>query len=186
MRNAAVTEDKILDLAESLIRKNGYNGVSFREIASGVGVKSSSVHYYFPAKKDLGVKVARRYADRFLEKLGDPSDAPDKADDVLKLVHRLFVEAMGEDGRMCLCGVLAAESAGLPERVAAEARVFFDRTLCWLVDALRGTIWGAVKSERELNAQALAAMSQLEGGLLMARVYQKPALLKQMKLQLIS
>jgi len=44
----ADTEAKILDLAETLIRQNGYNGFSFRDIASGVGVKSSSVHYYFP------------------------------------------------------------------------------------------------------------------------------------------
>jgi TetR/AcrR family transcriptional repressor of nem operon len=63
-RNAAETEGKILDLAESLIRKNGYNGVSFRDLASGIGVKSSSVHYYFPTKEDLGAKVARRYTDR--------------------------------------------------------------------------------------------------------------------------
>ena len=111
-RNAAETEGKILDLAESLIRKNGYNGVSFRDLASGVGVKSSSVHYYFPTKEDLGAKVARRYTDRFLNALGDPEDGPATASEIMKKLQDLFVSALGSDGQMCLCGILAAESAG--------------------------------------------------------------------------
>jgi TetR/AcrR family transcriptional repressor of nem operon len=58
MRNA------ILDAAEARIRRGGYSGFSFREIAVDVGVKSSSVHYHFPTKEMLAAAVARRYTDR--------------------------------------------------------------------------------------------------------------------------
>lgn len=183
--SSAETETKIMDLAESLIRQNGYNGFSFREIASGVGVKSSSVHYYFPTKADLGAKVARRYTDRFLEGLGDPEEGAEAAEELLSRLHRSFAYALGQDGQMCLCGVLAAESAGLPEAVAGEARTFFDRTESWLTDGLQKTDWGQTRSHEEIKRRSLAVLAQLEGGMLIARVQGKPDLFNLMKPQIV-
>ncbi len=178
---AGDTEDRILDLAEALIRTKGYNGFSFREIASGVGVKSSSVHYYFPTKADLGARVARRYSDRFLYALGDPEAAPDKASGVLEKMHLSFARALGADGQMCLCGVLAAESAGLPAAVVEEARMFFSRTAGWLSRSLKRTEWGKGRAREEIDRQSLAVLAQLEGGLLIARVQGKPEIFDTLK-----
>jgi len=183
-RNAAVTEEKILDLAEKMIRDNGYNGFSFREIASGIGVKSSSVHYHFPAKSDLGVKVANRYSGRFMEALGDPANAPGSALDVLNMVHGLFVAALQKDGQMCLCGVLAAEMPGLPADVAKEARSFFDRVTDWLVASLSRTEWAKNRPKGHIRAQALSTLALLEGGMMVSRVQGQPDLLALMKPQL--
>ncbi|MBO9421848.1 TetR/AcrR family transcriptional regulator [Labrenzia sp. R4_2] len=173
-----------MDLAESLIRKNGYNGVSFRDLASGVGVKSSSVHYYFPTKEDLGAKVARRYTDRFLNALGDPEDGPAIASEIVKKLHGLFVSALGSDGQMCLCGILAAESAGLPESVVSEAKSFFDRVSEWMTVSLSRTEWAQNRSEEEIKAQALSALALLEGGMIIARVRNDPALLTTLRPQI--
>ncbi len=180
-RNAAVTEEKILDLAEKMIRDNGYNGFSFREIAAGIGVKSSSVHYYFPAKSDLGVKVANRYAQRFMDALGDPADTPQSAAGVLEKLHDLFVSALQKDGQMCLCGVLAAETPGLPADVAAEAKSFFDRVTDWLVTSLGQTEWGKGRPTDEIRTQALSTLALLEGGMMVARVQGQPELLAKIK-----
>lgn len=172
----AATETRILDLAENLIRTNGYNGFSFRDIATGIGVKSASVHYHFPTKGDLGARVAKRYSDRFLEKLGNPDFASDDANVVVGVVRALFREALVRDGQMCLCGMLAAESAGLPEEVVAETRSFFDRTTDWLMKALSGTSWGKEQQQEAVRTQALRAMALFEGGLLIARAKNDPAL----------
>src|ERR1700744_3605487 len=68
----------IMDAAELRIRKGGYGAFSFRELAADVGVKSSSVHYHFPTKEDLGAAVIRRYSDwvagRFAEALKNEPD----------------------------------------------------------------------------------------------------------------
>lgn len=183
-RNAVETETRILDLAEGMIRESGFNGFSFREIAAGVGVKSSSVHYYFPTKTDLGVKVARRYADRFLDQLGTADQQPASAARIVERLQDAFARALGEDGKMCLCGVLAAESAGLPEDLAVEARAFFDRTAAWLADGLQNSEWGQGRSRREVEDQSLAILAQLEGGLLIARVHGQPDLFSRIKPQL--
>ncbi|MCV0429407.1 MAG: TetR/AcrR family transcriptional regulator [Roseibium sp.] len=173
-----------MDLAENMIRRNGYNGFSFREIAAGVGVKSSSVHYYFPTKADLGACVARRYTDRFLDALGDPEDSSEDAQHLVSKLHGEFARALSSDGQMCLCGVLAAEVTGLPETVAEEAKGFFDRTDAWLQKGLKKTAWGGRLSAEEIERQSLAVLAQLEGGMLIARVQDRPALFDLLKPQL--
>ena len=44
---------QILDIAEMLIQTQGYNAFSFRHIAKIIGIKTSSIHYYFPTKAEL-------------------------------------------------------------------------------------------------------------------------------------
>ncbi len=51
----------IMDAAERRMRKGGFSGFSFREIAADVGVKSSSVHYHFPTKENPAAAVIQRY-----------------------------------------------------------------------------------------------------------------------------
>lgn len=170
----ADTEAKILDLAETLIRQNGYNGFSFRDIASGVGVKSSSVHYYFPTKADLGARVAKRYTDQFMETLGDPGSPEITAEGPVGRLSTVFAAALGQDGQMCLCGVLAAESAGLPAAVVEEARTFFNRTAFWLKTGLKNSALGRDFSDTDLEKQSFAILAQLEGAMLIARVQGQP------------
>jgi TetR/AcrR family transcriptional repressor of nem operon len=50
-------QEKILDTAESLIQKMGYNAFSYKDIAAVVGIKTSSIHYYYPTKEDLVLAV---------------------------------------------------------------------------------------------------------------------------------
>ena len=149
--------ERLMDAAERHIRQSGYNAFSFRDLAKEVGIKSSSVHYYFPTKTDLAAAVARRYTDRFMATLEgtDPSA-------MVQTYKKAFRKAYVTDGQMCLCGVLASESAALPKVVAREAKRFFDMCLGRL--SKRGS--GAVSR----NA-ALGVMAKLEGALLLARVY---------------
>ena len=51
------TRDKILELAQEAIATRGYSSFSFREIATELGIKSASIHYYFPTKEALYRRV---------------------------------------------------------------------------------------------------------------------------------
>lgn len=144
-----------MDAAERRIRTAGYNGFSFRDIASDVGVKSSSIHYYFPAKEDLGVAVARRYRERFFEGLRDISGLPE-----IRL-RTAYGEAMEKDGQMCLCGVLGTASASLPAPVALEAKQFFNRALEFLLHDGRLT-------SRKGQDWALQILAILEGAMMLS------------------
>ena len=61
--------ERIVDVAEALIRERGFNGFSYEDIAREVGIRKPSIHHHFAAKADLGAVVAQRYTHRFHERL---------------------------------------------------------------------------------------------------------------------
>ena len=147
------TADRILDAAETRIRSAGYHGFSFREIAADVGVKSASVHHHFPTKEALGAAVAKRYADRVLARIRE--DAATQG--APTAMANAFRHAIIEDRRMCLCGALGAEIAGLPAPVAQEAKRFFEQCL------------EVLQSGGLTDAEAARHIATLEGAMILAR-----------------
>ena len=156
--------DEILDVAEALIRRSGFNAFSTRDVADAVGIKAASVHYHFPTKADLGVAVTERYTDRFLEALGD-ADRFEDARPALALYVDSFRRALVRDRKLCLCAVLGAEIAGLPKEVGAHTRVFFERNIEWLTRALVAS--SGLNSARA-KADATHIVAALEGALLVS------------------
>src|SRR6202050_5213821 len=55
----------ILDVAEQLAQTRGYNGFSYADIASQLGVTKASLHYHFPSKAELGRALIDRYQTNF-------------------------------------------------------------------------------------------------------------------------
>ncbi len=58
--------EKLENAALESAQRRGMNGLSFRTLADEVGIKSSSVHYYFPEKSDLTRNLIERYTQNFL------------------------------------------------------------------------------------------------------------------------
>ncbi|KJV10702.1 hypothetical protein VZ95_03150 [Elstera litoralis] len=157
--------EQILAAAEKRARVGGYNGFSFRDLAEDVGVKSSSVHYHFPTKADLGAALAHRYTEHAKARLGEPVGlSPEGA---TARVTLLFRDALLVEDRMCLCGLFGAERDALPPAVEAAVAGFFQMLLAFL---------GTSVGEGIPAAQLLA---QLEGGLILARTLRDPALFDQ-------
>jgi len=157
--------DEIMDVAEHMIRKHGYNGFSFREIATSVGVKSASVHYHFATKAELGAALARRFRERFEAELAARA-SPDI--NPLAVWRNLFRDALNDDGLMCLCGILAVEGDDLPHEVATEARQF-----------MQSGIDGISKLEGHDAQDGARIMAQLEGAMLLARSLGDPKIFDQ-------
>ena len=155
---------RILDIAERRMRRVGYNAVSFRDIASEMGIRSASLHYHFPKKEDLGVALVRRYADNFLRRLNAESDATAAPEDKLSAFVDLYRYALIEQRLVCLCAVLGAEAPGLPTSVAAEVEHFFDQNIAWLVDCYEAA---GVKSA---NQEATSTLALLQGAMVVSSV----------------
>lgn len=154
------TADRILDAAEDRLRRVGFHGTSFRDLAGDVGIKSASVHYHFPTKADLGRAVVDRYTERFLDAVGDADDYERDGAAKLAAVIAVFKRAVHEQRLMCLCGLLATERDGLPLPVQEAVARFFEAGLDWLTRACGGGEAGRL--------QAVRTIALLEGALLVA------------------
>lgn len=165
---------KILDVAEARIRSNGFNDFSFRDIANDVGIKSASVHYHFPTKTDLGVRVTRRYTARFLHYLGDPKDKNRKPEKLLAHYIEGYKKFLIDDEAMCLCGMLGAELSSLPEAVREEVKRFNDDNIEWLK-----VIYQRLKpKDKKKNAKtkAMHLLAAMQGAIIVARSMNEPKL----------
>ena len=165
---------QILNIAESLIQSRGYNAFSYRDIADAVGIKTSSIHYHFPTKADLGKAVVTQhiealYAD--LEKvMHDPKLSCQKKLDLF--FDGIFAKTYLADRKMCLGGMLASDVLTLPEIIQEEVRTFFEKIEDWLEQLL---LLGKKQNEfhigKNIKEEVLLILSVLEGALLLARLY---------------
>jgi TetR/AcrR family transcriptional repressor of nem operon len=165
------TAERILDIAEELLRARGFNAFSYADIAGELGTTKASLHYHFSGKGDLGQALVIRYSRRFAEALaeidGETEDAPAK----LTAYAGLYADALRGHG-MCLCGMLAAEYETLPGPMRDSVLAFFDQNEVWLARVLeQGRARHTLEFERSPRDTARMIMSTLEGAMLVARPY---------------
>lgn len=162
------TAEKIMDAAELRVRAEGYNAVSFRDLANDTGIKSASVHYHFPTKEDLGVALVERYCDRIQNALAEEGDGLDDPKQKISLFVDQYRKALKVDHSICLCAMLGAESIGLPPAVSERVDQFFETGTNWLE---------AVFQEAGHPAPAAAAchtLSSLSGAMIVASTSKDP------------
>ena len=53
------TRTMVLDVAQEFVQTRGFNAFSFRDVAERVGIKTASIHYYFPTKAELCRALSR-------------------------------------------------------------------------------------------------------------------------------
>jgi TetR/AcrR family transcriptional repressor of nem operon len=167
----AETAARILDVAERLAQVRGFNGFSYADVAAELGITKAGLHYHFAGKAELGEALIRRYSERFaaaLKKIDrSDADAPAK----LEAYARIYADVLRE-GRMCLCGMLAAEYETLSEPMRKALVRFFDDNEVWLAEVIeQGRREGSLRADGAAEDEARTIVSGLEGALLVARPF---------------
>jgi TetR/AcrR family transcriptional regulator, transcriptional repressor for nem operon len=162
------TRAQLLRNATETVRRSGSAALNFRDLGQSVGVKSATVHYYFPTKADLLKAIASDYRTEFIGALNDRvRSSRSFRQDLLTLVD-LFSAA--EDEQLsCLCGMLATEADRLDPQVRAVINEFFAALQLWVVEQARRH---EVSAPGGLGRDTFARMlvSLLEGALLLSRL----------------
>lgn len=184
MKKSNDVKNDILLVSQELIQLKGYNGFSYRDIAAAVGVKTSSIHYHFPTKENLVINVVSNYLNIVLQGL-DNIDNNAHYDTVTKLSKSLdfiFEHTFFTDKRMCLAGMLTAELMTLSDEILACLKHFFLKLESRLTDLLEeGAKNKTLKLQQSPQHLAQTIISLIEGGLLMARLYEDKTRLARIK-----
>jgi TetR/AcrR family transcriptional regulator, transcriptional repressor for nem operon len=167
----AGTKARILDIAERLVQVCGFNGFSYGDVASELGITRAALHYHFASKAELGEALVERYSARFGRALDDLDAGTSSAPDLLRGYAGLYLDVLRQK-RMCLCGMLAAEYQTLPPPMRAAVVRFLDQNETWLTGVLeRGTAAGSVQATGSAQDTARMIVAGLEGAMLVARPY---------------
>lgn len=164
---ASDKKQEVMMAARLMVQANGYGALSFRDLAEAVGVKSSSIHYYFPTKGDLGAALARQYTEEFLAYLNGMLDEKLDWQTCVGRYVEVFRDTLLRENRMCMAGILAAERPGLAPEVKLEVERFTALIVAWLARVLA---MGKPKmAPAALESWAFAVFAAVEGAQLVAR-----------------
>ncbi len=165
------TKKKIMDLGEKLLLVQGFNGFSYADIASSLGIKNAAIHYHFPSKCDLGLAVIERSRQRFdrwaasrrTEEMADPA----KLDGFFEIYRHYLTRS----DSVCLSGALETDFTTLPEPMQEEARALVADLLAWLERFLdEGRARGSFSFPGTPRDQAIVVLAVMQGALQMSRV----------------
>jgi AcrR family transcriptional regulator len=81
--------DEILDMAEQLMARKGYGGMSMEELASVVGISKPTLYNQFPAKDDLVRAAAMRAMERLFALIDEAHSASPLAR-ITSLLHAVI------------------------------------------------------------------------------------------------
>lgn len=185
MRDTQVYE-KILETAELLIQQRGFNAFSFRDISNIVGVKTSSIHYYFPTKSALAAAVVHRHAENTLAQLNalETNRKLSFEQMLLRYIDFIFNNTYKTETKMCLGGMLATEVLTLNDEVRGAVKHFLALNETWLARIIQmGIESGEFNKSTSSQELARAVFALVEGCLVLVRLFDDERYLKAIKLQ---
>ena len=168
------TGKKILDYAQKLIVQRGFNAFSYKDLADKIGIKTSSIHYYFPTKEDLSLAVAERFVKDFsdeLNKLDSSISSP-----LRRIEHygKLFLSALDDGEGFCLCASLATDRVSLSDDTKEVVKNFFRSSQDWVKKTIKaGQEKGEISEQLNAAKTAVSIVSLFEGALVLARAHQE-------------
>jgi len=162
------TKDRIITLADQLIRTKGYNAFSYKDISDPLEIKNAAIHYHFPAKTDLGIAVVDLEMARFREMAAKWASMPE--DKQLKQLFETFNKKY-KQGLICLMGSLSPDYETLPEtlqeKVTGMSSTFLDWTAACLENGRKKALF---RFDGDPYDRSLLVMSNLLASLLLSRV----------------
>jgi TetR/AcrR family transcriptional regulator, transcriptional repressor for nem operon len=156
----------ILAAASRNAQLHGYTGLSFREVAKEVGIKSASIYHHFRNKADLGAAIAKRYWKNTKADLENKLAVSSDPILCLREYPDMFRQSLKSDNRICLASFMGAEYDDLPARVKKEVQTFADVNVVWLSKVLSAA--HVVDSEHS-ERRARAIFAAVAGAQLVAR-----------------
>lgn len=171
----AENRERILDVAGTLFREKGFDGIGIADIMKAAGMTHGGFYRHFESKDDLidqaSQKALARGAGYWERTIGD-DDNPHAA--LTRLLQMYLSEAHRDaSGKGCSLAALGADAA----RQNGSVRKTFAHGMELLVDKLTALLPGRTRAVR--RRKALASFSQMMGALILSRAVDDPALSKE-------
>jgi AcrR family transcriptional regulator len=134
--------ESIIASAEQLIHDRGYHAVSTRDLARSVGIKMSSLYYYFDSKEQILFDISRRTMESLIRQTEDALADLGEAGvaERLRLAVRVGVEF--HIARQAAAGVVLSDA----RKLTGEFRVEHRRLLRAYEDIFRSLITEGIES----------------------------------------
>lgn len=166
------TAEKIMDVAQEMVQTRGYHAFSYRDISEVIGIKTASIHYYYPSKPDLAKALLSRIRGMFEEALeGIDAEGGDVKTRLRKFTG-IFLDTYGDEGRLCPFCMIATTQKTIPEEVQDEVKLFWSKGEEWVQNLLEeGQETGDLELIESVQFLSRMMVSSLEGAMVVAKAF---------------
>lgn len=163
------TRDKIIYIADRMIRDVGFNAFSYSDISEHMRIRPAAIHYHFHAKNDLGLEVIRQELERV--RVFRRSEGKDlSGEDQLKRLFYTFFRQTFEN-QHCLMGALTPDFATFDQPMQDRIRELCGAILEWVSSCLEGErLADRMRFKGTADDRALLVISTLLSSLLLVPV----------------
>lgn len=163
------THDSLIELTDTLIQQNGYQGFSYADLADGLGIRKASIHYHFQTKTDLGLAYCEFKEAGLLKLEGTLLQLPPG-----KARLQGYMEAFlrcADSGQMCGIHAMLSDSALFEEPLQKATTDLAQTDLRILTDVLvSGRESGELVFTAEPADVAIIIGSAIKGALMLNRI----------------
>ncbi|MCR6634804.1 TetR/AcrR family transcriptional regulator [Devosia sp.] len=177
MTELSSTAEEILRRTRPLILSGGYDGFSYADISTIVGIRKASIHHHFPTKAQLVRILVERYRREAVEGLQKMDEAIADPAEKLRAYTGYWQSCITSGSEpFCVCALLASQMPALPDEVAAEVRVHFRALATWLTSVFRdGLEQGSLHMAHDPEIEAEVFVATVHGAMLSSRAHGDPA-----------
>lgn len=158
-------KNRIIEVADQLLMERGYNAFSYKTITETIDIKTSSIHYHFPGKSDLGIAIIQSHQDAFEQTMLRTKDKT-PLEKILKLF--LYYKRLAAAQKVCIVGALTSDINTLDEKLREKVLTFADSIVEWTASILdegqNQNIFKPIASPRlkaKILVSTLMALTQL-------------------------
>ena len=170
-----ITKEEIVRIAIELFRKQGYNRTSMNDLAQACGLQKGSFYHYFNSKEALMREVLdtlHQYYKRKLFSIAfDESYTPrERMEYFFKKQEPIFTQDLAG----CLFGNITLETISMIDEFKSTIQQFFGD---WIA-AFQHIFVADGRNEAEATQLARQSVMEIEGALMMMRVFEDAGLLR--------
>lgn len=126
-------KEQIIEVANALVVERGFNAFSYKTITEKIDIKTSSIHYHFPTKTDLGIAIVRKHLQAFEQTVAkNQGKAPLEKLSKLFFYYKRFVA----EQKVCIIGALTSDINTLEEPLRQEVLLFATAIVNWVTAIL--------------------------------------------------
>ena len=170
-RKGQATRDRILAAAATLMYQQGVAGTSTEDLQAAAGVSASQVYHYFDDKQSLTCAVIGYWSDTIIGFHKPLLARLDDIDGLRDWAQAIVERARANDFRGgCPLGSLASELADSDDVARDDVVAGYRRWQGAIRDGLAAMkVRGALVDSADVDQLALALLTALQGGLLLAK-----------------
>jgi len=169
------SKEEILAKAYEVFKTKGYHQTKLSDLADACGLEKPHFYYYFKNKKQLMTEVLRYSCDKMdewvFDKAFNESFSPEQR--IKKMTENLVKVHLAQfDG--CIMGNTVLEAANTEPDLMDEVSSYFKK----FIEAFQ-FIYEKVYSPEEAKNQANAALKEIQGSIILMRLYKDSSYLQE-------